>query len=311
MRKKLLAIISTALLTLSLFSCGINKDENINVIEEQDTNVSINLKDSFIYIDNKNSLSIKDKFSESSYVLKENVIDFKNSNDYIAFINKDSNWKQLNLYDIKENSFFTVKEFYKDDFLINDKFLFYIDSLSVYKMDLVSKEKTVLCKIGTDDVVLNYADNDYVMFSYISNSIPTTFLFNLKTEEIKAITYNAMNLMILGNYVYGLDSSSNIFRISLETFDKETVSDFPVLKFCITDKYLTYIDYQGYLRTLDYNGINRVISESSNDFVVLDNKLYYTSFTNKDYIFETQPTGNPKKILIKNSYNILKLNFIK
>lgn len=274
-------------------------------------NLPIEISDCFIYLDNNNSLSIKDKFTDSVYVFKDNIIDFKNSNSHIAFLNKDSGCKQLHVYDIKENTFFTVKEFYNDDFLINDNFLFYIDSLSIYKMDLRTKEKYVLCEIGTDDVVLNYTNNNYLMFSYISNSIPTTFLFDLDTQENKPISQNSMSLMILDNYIYGLDNRSNIFRINISTLDKETVSDFPVLKFCITDKYLVYIDYQGYLRTLDYKGVNRIIAEASNDFIVLDNKIYYTSLTTKDYIFQTQLTGNPKKVFAKNSHNSLKLNFIK
>ena len=177
-------------------------------------------------------------------------------------------------------------------------------------MNLQSGETNALMEIQTDDFIFNAVDDNRLILSFIKNSIPTTQEYIFKTGSSKDLAFDSSNIMINNNLIYGLDSSSNIFRID-SNGNLETISNFPVLKFYINDDYLIYIDFQGKLMSLSINGTNRVISDSVGDFVVFEDSLYYISPASKNNIFKTQLNGRHKEIVIANSNTNLKFSEIK
>lgn len=309
MNKKHFKILSILISASLLISCApIHKGTKQNQSESTAYN-NIDFSNKYIYVDNNNSLCLKDKYSENIIVLSENVLEFKNSDKYLVFINKDFNGKSLQLYNISTGKSETLKSYYNEDFLVKDDYLFYIEENSICKVNLNSNEKESLVELSTNDVVLNFVNDTMLIFSYIKNSVPTSFSYNLTNGDCKEIATNSTNVIVLNDTIYGLDSNFNIFKVKSD-YTLDTVSNYPILKFTIDADYLTYMDTKGSLITLDSKGNKRIISDSVIDFKRIGDNLYYISASSENTIFETQLTGRHKKAIIKNSSPILNLNFI-
>lgn len=263
----------------------------------------------YIYIDSENSLCLKDINSEEIIVLNREVLEFKNSSDFLVFTSKDLNNKNLKIYNLKTAQEETLKDYYTEDFLVKDDYLFYIENNSIKKLNLNSKEEKTLIELGTNDVVLNFVDDKLLTFSYIVNSTPTTYSYNLNSGECKEIAKNSTNIVISNNIIYGLDSNFNIFKVDTNG-NIDTVSNYPVLKFSIDSDYIVYIDTKGSLNTLDSRGNKRVISDSVIDFKRIGNTLYYISASSENKVLETQLTGRHKKVVLLNSSPMFNFNLI-
>lgn len=279
------------------------------VAPEVESCINVDFFNKYIYIDNENSLCLKDKTSNSTSLISQNILEFKNSNEFLAFIQKDTSGKKLKICDIKTGETTTVKDYYNEDFLVKDEYLFYVENNSIYKLNLNSKENSILVTIGTNDVVLNLVTDESIIFSYIKQSTPTTFSYNFHSEDLKEVAKNVTNIVVSNNVIYGLDSNLNLFKINKDN-TLDTVSNYPILKFTINNDYLVYIDTNGSLTTLDSKGIKRIISDSAIDFKRIEDKIYYISASKENTIFETQLTGRHKNIIIDNANTKLSLSSI-
>lgn len=291
-----------------LLSCAPVSSPTIEISNEISSN--INFSNKYIYINNNNALCLKDIYSDDISILIENVLEFKNSNEYVVFINKDFNHKKLVSYEISTGKLNTIKDYYNDDFLVKNEYLFYIEDTNICKVNLKTNDTEKLVKLTTNDVVLNLVDDNKIIYSHMEGSLPTTFSYDFTTKVTKKLATGSSNIVSMKDVLYGLDSNLNMFKINPDG-SSDTIANYPVLKFEIDKDYIVYLDANGSLNTLDSKGNKRVISDSATDFKRIDNNLYYMSSSSENVIYETQLKGRHKKSAVTDSSPMLNINLIK
>lgn len=302
MNKKMLLIIPCLMLVglLSLFM--INK-VNSKDIKTQNDIPSSNIELSFyVYINSDNELSLKHKLTNEIQILDKQVIDLELGLNTIVYISKGSGSKRLISYSMQTKEKKVIRDYYSNEFIIYENSLFLVEKGKVLEFDLNSDNSKELFDVGTDDLIFNYVNKDKLIFSHMKNSVPTTQSYIFTTKATEIVSFDATNITVLGDYIYGLNKSSNIFRIDSEN-NIEIISDFTVIKFYIDNNYLIYIDEQGVLNSLDLNSSNRVISKLASNFFVNNNDLYYITPSSKNTIYKTQLNGRHKEIIIENAHN--------
>lgn len=299
------------MLSTSLFvSCSpLNKSVKEDISETQ-IQANVDFSNKYIYLNSDNSLCLKDIYSEDVTILSKDVLEFKKSNEYLIFINKDYDGKRLKSLDLKTGNVETLKDYYNEDFLVQNEYLFYLEDNKICKLNLKSKESEELVALNTNDVVLNLVNDNALVFSYMERSIPTTFSYDLTKKTSKKVATNSSNIVYLDGALYGLDSNLNIFKVNSDN-TLDIISNYPVLKFTIDKDCMVYIDANGSLITLDSKGSKRVIADSATDFKRIDNNLYYISASSKNTIFETQLTGRHKKAITNDSSPTLNIDLTK
>lgn len=301
MKRKLIFIIPSSLVILSVvfFLIFFKSTVDTNDITIPQEEVAIN---AYIYIDDNNSLILKDKDSSIETVVEERVIDFKVADHYIVYIHKDSTGKHLAKYSLLDNSSSVIKDYYNNEFIINNDILYYAENNIIRRLDLITNEDEEVIDIGTEDFIFNYVDDSRLILSYIKNSVPTTQEYSFENNTLSLLTFDSTNIFALNGFIYGLNKESNIFRINSNK-EIETISDFPVLKFYMNNNYLVYIDSEGKLMSLNLDGTNRVISDYANNFKIVDDYLYYMTPASKGKVFKTQLTGRHKETIIEKAHN--------
>lgn len=299
------------MLSTSLFvSCyPLNKSAYEDISETQ-IQANVDFSNKYIYLNSDNSLCLKDIYSEDVTILSKDVLEFKKSNEYLIFINKDYDGKRLKSLDLRTGNIETLKDYYNEDFLVQNEYLFYLEDNKICKLNLNSKESEELVVLTTNDVVLNLVNDNVLVFSYMERSIPTTFSYDLNKKTSKKVATSSSNIVYLDGALYGLDSNLNIFKVNSDN-TLDTISNYPVLKFTIDKDYMVYIDVNGSLITLDSKGNKRVIADSATDFKRIDNNLYYISASSKNTLFETQLTGRHKKAITNDSSPTLNIDLTK
>lgn len=299
------------MLSTSLFvSCSpLNKsiEEDLSEVQMQ-TNIDFSNK--YIYLNSDNSLCLKDIYSDDVTVFSKDVLEFKKSNEYLIFTNKDYDGKRLKSLDLKTGNVETLKDYYNEDFLVQNEYLFYLEDNKICRLNLNSKESEELIALNTNDVVLNLVNDNVLVFSYMERSVPTTYSYDLNKKTSKKVATSSSNIVSLDGVLYGLDYNLNIFKVNSDN-TLDTISNYPVLKFTIDKDYMVYIDVNGSLITLDSKGNKRVIADSATDFKRIDNNLYYISASSKNTLFETQLTGRHKKAITNDSSPTLNIDLTK
>lgn len=286
--------------TIPLISCT-----HIDKTNEQTHNSSNNTFDSafensYIYINNGNQLIISNKDSKSQTIVSSNVLDFSIGTSSLTYSHRDTTGKHLSIYYSDTNTYEQFKDYYNSDYIMYNNLLFYMNDNTIESYNIETKETKTIYNANTNDLVFNYIDDSILIFSSIRNGVPATQKYSFKDNAISLVYFNATNIVVLGDYIYGLDHNLNIFRIGNDE-NIDVISDFPVLKFYIDNNFLVYIDADGQLNSLDLNRNNRVISSSVNDFIVNNNELYYTTTSNPGYVYKTQLSGRHRDIILKDS----------
>lgn len=294
-------IIMFTLLLPSLSGCTVQKEIITNSSDAiESINTSSPFKNSYIYINNNNDLIILDKDSNAKTTIASNVLDFSIGSSSLAYIHKDSTGKHLSIYYPESNTYEQFKDYYNSDYIMHENLLFYMNDYTIESYNVDTKEIDVVYNANTNDMVFNYVDDSILIFSSIRNGVPATQKYSFSDKSISLVYFNATNIIVLDNYIYGLDNNLNIFRVDNKQ-NIETISDFLVVKFYIDNNFLVYIDANGTLNSLDLNGDNRVISDYVNDFLVSNNELYFTTTKNLGSVYKTQLTGRHRNTILDDS----------
>lgn len=303
MFKKSLACITLMFTFLlpSLSGCTIQKDIDTNSSDTiENINTSSIFKNSYIYINNNNELIILNKDSNAKTTVSSNVLDFSIGSSSLTYTHKDSTGKHLSIYYPESNTYEQFKDYYNSDYIMNENLLFYMNDHIIECYNVETKEIKSIYDAKTNDLVFNYVDDSILIFSSIRNGVPATQKYSFDDDSISLVCFDATNIIVLDNYIYGLDNNLNIFRVDNKQ-NIETILDFVVLKFYIDDEFLVYIDANGVLNSLDLNGDNRVISDCVNDFLVSNNELYFATTKNPGTVYKTQLTGRHKNTILNDS----------
>lgn len=266
--------------------------------------------DCYVYIDSSNNLTVKDKLNNSSTVLSTDVLEFRSDEKYIVYVSKSYAAKKLISYSFETKETTTIKDNYIYDFYVDGNLLYFIEDKCIYSYNLDTSEVISILELKTSDIVLDYIDTDKIIFSCLISNVPTTQEYNLKTKEIKTLFKNASSIISLRDFTYGIDSSLHLFRID-EHGNIDTISDLNMLKFFINEYSIVYIDELGKLNTIDSNGTNRVIADSVNDFIVIEDYIYYISPSAKNKIIKIHLSGRNKEFIIENANNNFNFNELK
>lgn len=293
--KLTILIITIIFLTISLLTFLVTNPK-INVTENFISSTeNINL-DYYIYTDTSNNLLLLDKTTKEETIISERVLDFYVGDKTVVYLYKGNNGTQLVLYSFITQKSTPINNYYINDYIVHKNYLYTVENLKILKYDLISLESEELCDVKTEDLIFNYADDEQLIFSSILNSVPTTQKYTFETNTKSLVSFNSSNIMAHGEYIYGLNNDSNLFRVDTDG-NIEVISDFIMLKFYIDDSFLVYIDERGKLNALESNGTNRVLSDYVNDFMVKNNFLYYMSQYSHNKIYKTPLTGRYKEVI--------------
>lgn len=274
--------------------CVVTNSANINI-------------DYYIYIDTSNNLLLLDKFTKEEILISKNVLDFKIGDKAVIYSYKNNTGTNLVVYSLSTQQYNTIHNHYINDYIVYNNFMYTVENFKIIQTDLTTFESKELFPVKTEDLIFNYVDDKQLIFSSIINSVPTSQQYIFAKNFTSLIAFNSTNIMVHGNYIYGLNEDSNLFRIDVDG-NTEIISDFVILKFYIDDNFLIYIDAKGKLNTLEYTSTNRVVADYASNFLVKNNSLYYISRHSNNKLYKTSLTGGHKEVILEKVNSDFKFN---
>lgn len=306
-QNKLTVLLITTLIFIIAILVFLFTKPKTNVKECVVTNsANINI-DYYIYIDTSNNLLLLDKFTKEEILISKNVLDFKIGDKAVIYSYKNNTGTNLVVYSLSTQQYNTIHNHYINDYIVYNNFMYTVENFKIIQTDLTTFESKELFPVKTEDLIFNYVDDKQLIFSSIINSVPTSQQYIFAKNFTSLIAFNSTNIMVHGNYIYGLNEDSNLFRIDVDG-NTEIISDFVILKFYIDDNFLIYIDAKGKLNTLEYTSTNRVIADYASNFLVKNNCLYYISRQSNNNIYKIQLTGGPKDVILDNANSDFQFN---
>lgn len=175
--------------------------------------------------------------------------------------------------------------------------LYASDNNGLSKISLTLDKKEVV--LTQDATYLNATDKG---FYYIDTSDKNTvYLYNVQTKENTKLNIQATQLMVVGDYLYYLEDSSNraIHQMHKETLQSKKMTQSQCVQFKIIGDWLYFATDSALYQMPVLGGEIMQISDTPYNHFVVDNDYIYYLDTTTGYIWKVKKDNSGKSVVVE------------